>query len=91
MHGRNLRPRLRNSLGVVRHKTRTLPPEVGRIQISQALAWLGAHAPKSRVVVITDGVVTAGDTTEALRATDSSLVRVCVCRSAPLNTGDRPR
>jgi len=32
----------------------------GASDLAQALAWLGEHAPKSRVVVVGDGVVTAG-------------------------------
>ena len=41
---------------------------LGASDLGQALAWLSGHAPGSRVVVVTDGVVTAGATPEGLPA-----------------------
>jgi tetratricopeptide (TPR) repeat protein len=41
---------------------------LGASDLGQALAWLAGHAPKSRVVVVTDGVVTAGAAVAELRA-----------------------
>jgi len=41
---------------------------LGASDLGQALRWLAGHAPKARVVVITDGVVTAGAKPEALPA-----------------------
>ena len=41
---------------------------LGASDLGQALAWLAGHAPKSRVVVVTDGVVTAGPAAAELRA-----------------------
>jgi tetratricopeptide (TPR) repeat protein len=41
---------------------------LGASDLGQALAWLSAHAPKSRIVLVTDGVITAGAKTEALPA-----------------------
>jgi tetratricopeptide (TPR) repeat protein len=40
----------------------------GASDLGQALAWLAQHAPRARVVVVTDGVVTAGARPEALPA-----------------------
>jgi hypothetical protein len=39
---------------------------LGASDLGQALSWLADHAPRSRVVVVTDGVVTAGARTDAL-------------------------
>ncbi|HMG52583.1 MAG TPA: VIT domain-containing protein, partial [Kofleriaceae bacterium] len=39
---------------------------LGASDLGQALAWLAGHAPHARVVVVTDGVVTAGARTDAL-------------------------
>ena len=41
---------------------------LGASDLGHALSWLAGHAPKSRVVVVTDGVITAGPKTEALPA-----------------------
>jgi len=41
---------------------------LGASDLGHALGWLATHAPKSRVVVVTDGVLTAGPKTEALPA-----------------------
>ncbi len=41
---------------------------LGASDLGQALAWVGEHGAKSRVVVVTDGVVTAGAASEALPA-----------------------
>ena len=41
---------------------------LGASDLGQALRWLASHAPKSRVVLVTDGVVTAGAKLEALPA-----------------------
>ncbi|MCW5808258.1 MAG: hypothetical protein KIT31_38270, partial [Deltaproteobacteria bacterium] len=38
----------------------------GASDLGQVIAWLGAHAPKARVAVLTDGVVTAGSDQAAL-------------------------
>jgi tetratricopeptide (TPR) repeat protein len=40
----------------------------GASDLGQALSWLAAHAPKSRIVVVTDGVITAGPKLPALPA-----------------------
>jgi hypothetical protein len=40
----------------------------GASDLGQAIAWLGAHAPGKRLVVVGDGVVTAGAESEALVA-----------------------
>jgi hypothetical protein len=39
---------------------------LGASDLGQALRWLATHAPKSRVVVVTDGVITAGAKLDAL-------------------------
>jgi hypothetical protein len=39
---------------------------LGASDLGQALAWLAAHAPRSRIVVVTDGVITAGAKIDAL-------------------------
>src|SRR5262249_55106047 len=39
---------------------------LGASDLGQALSWLASHAPKSRVVIVTDGVVTAGAKPSAL-------------------------
>ena len=39
---------------------------LGASDLGQALRWLADHKPRSRVVVVTDGVVTAGAGSEAL-------------------------
>lgn len=39
---------------------------LGASDLGQALAWLAGHAPRSRIVVVTDGVVTAGAKSDAL-------------------------
>ncbi|HET7502349.1 MAG TPA: VIT domain-containing protein [Kofleriaceae bacterium] len=39
---------------------------LGASDLGQALSWLGGHAPKSRLVVVTDGVITAGAGSDAL-------------------------
>jgi len=41
---------------------------LGASDLGQALTWLGSHAPKQRIVLVTDGVVTAGAETSALPA-----------------------
>jgi tetratricopeptide (TPR) repeat protein len=41
---------------------------LGASDLGQALGWLAGHAPKSRVVVITDGVMTAGVKVDGLGA-----------------------
>ncbi len=41
---------------------------LGASDLGQALSWLLAHAPKSRVVLVTDGVITAGAKLDALPA-----------------------
>jgi tetratricopeptide (TPR) repeat protein len=41
---------------------------LGASDLGQALSWLAGHAPKSRIVVVTDGVVTAGAAADALPA-----------------------
>ncbi|HSR96706.1 MAG TPA: hypothetical protein VLM79_06620, partial [Kofleriaceae bacterium] len=41
---------------------------LGASDVGQALAWLAAHAPKSRIVVVTDGVITAGAKVDGLPA-----------------------
>ncbi|TMQ12701.1 MAG: hypothetical protein E6J91_20370, partial [Deltaproteobacteria bacterium] len=41
---------------------------LGASDLGQALSWLAAHAPKSRIVMVTDGVVTAGVKTDGLGA-----------------------
>ncbi|HEX4417773.1 MAG TPA: VIT domain-containing protein [Kofleriaceae bacterium] len=41
---------------------------LGASDLGQALAWVAAHSPRARLVVITDGVVTAGAETAALPA-----------------------
>ena len=41
---------------------------LGASDLGQALSWLSAHAPKSRIVVVTDGVITAGSKLDALHA-----------------------
>jgi hypothetical protein len=39
---------------------------LGASDLGQALTWLAAHAPRSRIIVVTDGVVTAGAKIDAL-------------------------
>ena len=41
---------------------------LGASDLGQALTWLAGHAPKSRIVVVTDGVFTAGAAGDALPA-----------------------
>ena len=41
---------------------------LGASDLGQALGWLATHAAKSRVVLVSDGVITAGAKTEALPA-----------------------
>ena len=41
---------------------------LGASDLGQAMAWLAAHAPHARLVVVTDGVVTAGAQADALPA-----------------------
>jgi tetratricopeptide (TPR) repeat protein len=41
---------------------------LGASDLGQALTWLAGHAPSSRVVVVSDGVITAGAKPEALAA-----------------------
>jgi len=46
---------------------------LGASDLGQALTWLSAHAPKSRIVVVTDGVITAGPKLDALPAVTKQL------------------
>jgi tetratricopeptide (TPR) repeat protein len=46
---------------------------LGASDLGQALAWAGAYASGSRVVLVTDGVITAGADVAALRAVTSTL------------------
>ncbi|HEU4732050.1 MAG TPA: VIT domain-containing protein, partial [Kofleriaceae bacterium] len=39
---------------------------LGASDLGQALSWLAGHAPRSRLVVVTDGVITAGAGPDAL-------------------------
>ena len=48
---------------------------LGASDLGQALSWLATHAPKSRVVVVTDGVVTAGAKPSALAPLARALAR----------------
>jgi hypothetical protein len=41
---------------------------LGASDLGQAMTWLAAHAPHARLVVVTDGVVTAGAQADALPA-----------------------
>jgi len=52
----------------------------GASDLGQALAWTAQHAPLQRVVVVTDGVITAGDEGDALAKQVSALASVKVER-----------
>ncbi len=52
----------------------------GASDLGQALAWVGQHAPLSRVLVVTDGVITAGNEGEALQKQVKALASVKVER-----------
>jgi tetratricopeptide (TPR) repeat protein len=46
---------------------------LGASDLGQALTWIGEHGAKSRVVIVTDGVVTAGAASDALPAMAKAL------------------
>jgi hypothetical protein len=60
---------------------------LGASDLEQALTWLAGHAPKSRIVVVTDGVVTAGAAPDALGGLASQLARSGVDRIDVALTG----
>jgi Vault protein inter-alpha-trypsin domain len=60
---------------------------LGASDLGQALTWLASHAPKARVVVVTDGVVTAGARPEALPALARQLAARGVTRIDVALTG----
>src|SRR5262245_12659709 len=59
----------------------------GASDLGQAIAWLGAHTPHPRVVVVSDAVITAGESTDEITARIAGLAQRGVERVDVLLTG----
>jgi tetratricopeptide (TPR) repeat protein len=60
---------------------------LGASDLGQALTWLSTHAPRSRIVLVTDGVVTAGPKIDAIPALVRQLAAAGVDRLDVALTG----